>query len=157
VEPLARTPRARRALIVAAASVSALVGAAWIAWYSAIGRQTTDTTVSLTISRALVDAGVKLAWDGDGMKTIPLRPGDQHFPGFYGANSVVLLCPPLQHPIDMFGWGSTNRRHGIEARISCGGTVEEIKCAFTAGGVTTRICATCARHDPLHATWRCAP
>lgn len=149
--------RAWRPLIVAAAGISVLAGAAWIAWYLAIGRETKDTTVSLTISRALADAGVKLAWDGDGLKTVPLRPGDQHFPGFYGANSVLLLCPPAEHPIDMFGWASTNWRHGIDTRIACGGTVDQIKCAFTSGGVTTWICTTCARHDPLHASWRCAP
>jgi hypothetical protein len=63
----------------------------------------------------------------------------------------------VEHPIDLFGWGSTNWRHGIDARISYGGTVEQIRCAFTAAGVTTWICSTCTRHDPLHASWRCGP
>ena len=108
-------------------------------------------TVVLTVTPELESTGITFGWRTEAVA--PLRPGKQHFPGAYGENDVVLMCPHLGHDIRLFGHINLNARNPVSLEVSCEGNLDEIRCAFRDDGKSSRITTTCSKHDALHPVW----
>lgn len=107
--------------------------------------------VAVKVTPELQLAGVQLEWRTEDRH--PLHPGTQRFLGAYGENDVILTCPNLSHPIDLFRHFSTNWRDAVAVTVSCEGNLDEIRCAFHDERKTYRVTTTCSKHDALRPVW----